>query len=383
MVNFPGRNGRRRRVLKEEVLAASSAHTSRQSAVSDDDCLEAPRYSDAAGVETHPQITDFIPRRYRTIGLLVAIGAITSATLGSLHYFSTEIATFAGLPTVRPFSAALPGSIAAWVAAVVVFWASVTCLLIYSIRRHRIDDFRGRYRVWLGASLACLLLSANSVTGMHQVIAHALSHIVGWTALRDGAVWWLAVAGAPLAWIGVRMLLDVRECRLAGVFVLGAITCYAASAVSHFGVIPQSDSETASIITGATLLFGHWLLFASTITYARFVILDAQGLVAVRKLAEKQLKSQQKDARRGKTASEATTFESKPSVLSVVNYAREKAAQSDADDEDRWVDGRRPERKKYSSYGEGDDDEESSSDSKLSKSDRKRLRKLKSQNRAA
>jgi hypothetical protein len=383
MVNFPGRNGRRRRVLKEEVLAASSAHASRQSAGSDDDYLEAPRYSDAAGVENHPQITDFIPRRYRTIGLLVAVGAVTTATLGSLDYFSTEIATFAGLPSVRPFSIALPGSIAAWASAVVLFLASLTCLLIYSIRRHRIDDFRGRYRVWLGASLACLLLSANSVTGMHQVIAHALSHIVGWTALRDGAVWWLAIAGAPLAWIGVRALLDVRECRLAGVFVLGAIACYVASAMSHFGVILQSDSETASIVTGATLLLGYWLLFASTITYARFVILDAQGLIAVRKLAEKQLRCQQKDARRGKTAGDATTVESKPSVLSVVNYAREKAAQADADDDDRWVDGRKPERKKYSSYDDEEDDEESSSGSKISKTDRKRLRKLKSQNRAA
>ena len=33
---------------------------------------DAPRYSDAAGVENHPQITDFVPRRYRTIALLRA-----------------------------------------------------------------------------------------------------------------------------------------------------------------------------------------------------------------------------------------------------------------------------------------------------------------------
>ena len=36
MVNFPGRNGRRRRVLNEEVLSASSAHVALR-AVADGD----------------------------------------------------------------------------------------------------------------------------------------------------------------------------------------------------------------------------------------------------------------------------------------------------------------------------------------------------------
>ena len=179
------------------------------------------------------------------------------------------------------------------------------------------------------------------------------------------------------------MLLDVKECRLAGVIVIGAIACYATSAVSHFGVIPQSDQETASIITGATMLFGHWLLFASVITYARFVILDAQGLVSIRKPAAKSSKAKQKVVKSGKAVSETTSSESQPSVLSVVNYTREKAAQAAAENDDRWVDGRKPERKSYSTYGDDEEEEDSSSGSKLSKSDRKRLRKLKAQNRAA
>ena len=52
--------------------------------------------------------------------------------------------------------------------------ASATCLLIYSIRRHRIDDFRGRYRIWLAASAACLVLSANSVAGLHSVLSDVI-----------------------------------------------------------------------------------------------------------------------------------------------------------------------------------------------------------------
>jgi hypothetical protein len=378
MVNFPGRNGRRRRVLNEEVRSASNSYAARQSATSDTGA-QAGRYSDAAGVENHPQITDFVPRRYRTIGMLVVSGVATAAVLGALHYFAQTVAVFAGLPTLRPFDLGAPGSIAAWISAVLLFVGSACCLVIYSIRRHRIDDIKGRYRVWLGASVACLVLSANSVAGLHQVVAHALSHFAGWTALRDGAVWWLAVVGLPLIWICIRAMLDVKECRLAATFVCAAAICYAASAASYFGLVPAMEQQHASLITGASILLGHWLVLASVLTYARFVILDAQGLIAARRPAAKRQTHKQEKA---KPASEPKPAESKPTVLSVVNYARNKASQADdAKDDDKWVDGRRPQRKSYDSYEEEDEDSEGGS--KLSKADRKRLRKLKAQNRAA
>ena len=56
-------------MLNEEALSASSAHTRACGPVTPDEPAEgAPRYSEAAGVEHHPQVTDFLPRRYRTIG---------------------------------------------------------------------------------------------------------------------------------------------------------------------------------------------------------------------------------------------------------------------------------------------------------------------------
>ena len=90
MVNFPGRD-RRRRVLKDEVLAASNNHSAMRAAA-DASADDAPRYSDAAGVENHPQVTDFIPRRYRTIAVLVLIGVGTTTVLAALDYFAGAIA---------------------------------------------------------------------------------------------------------------------------------------------------------------------------------------------------------------------------------------------------------------------------------------------------
>lgn len=373
MVNLPGRNGRRRRMLNEEVLAASGALAGRHRVVSDESAADAPRYSDAAGVEHHPQITDFVPRKYRTIGMLVTGGVATVALLGVLHYFAPVVAAI-GLPSLRPFDVSAPGSIAAWVGAVVLFIAAVTCLVVYSLRRHRIDDFRGRYRVWRSASVVCLLLSVNCVAGLHDVLAKSMSHFVGWTALRDGAVWWLAVAGVPMAWVGLRVLIDVRECRLSAVFACAAAALYAVAAGSYFGFVPTGEAENASLLTGAAMVLGHWMALASVVTYARFVVLDVQGLIPVRRAS-----AQQKRKRDVSDAShDEATDEPKPTVLNVAEYARKRAARGeDPEDAKRWVDGSRPERDSF------DDDEEVDGGSKMNKSDRKRMRKLKSQKRAA
>lgn len=379
MVNLPGRNDRRRRVLKEEVFSASSAHASAR-AMSDSGATSgAPRYSDAASVENHPQITDFVPRHYGTIALLVFIGVGLTATLAALHFFAMPIAVGSGMQSIAALDVMSYGSLSAWLAAIVLFLATSACLLTYSIRRHRIDDYRGRYRVWLGAALACLMVSANSVVGLHQIAADVLGHFTGWTALRGGAVWWLLLAGLPIGWITFRAMLDMRECRVAAMLLFTAVLCYAASALSFLGFAPTVEPRIASLIIGAPLLLGHWLMFAAVVVYARFVVLDAQGLVTVRRRSA--TKTYAKSATAKKPAQQSTAPAIKPGgVLAAAGYTRPvpQPAKTPAEP-GRWVDGSRPERERY----DDEDDNSPGDDRKLSKSERKQLRKLKAQNRAA
>jgi hypothetical protein len=383
MVNFPGRNGRRRRVLNEEVLSASSSHAVLRAFDRDDASREAPRYSDAAGVEHHPQVTDFVPRRYRTIGLLLLVGGLAASGLALLHYFAPAVAASVGSADVARFEINSPGHLAGWVEAITLLVASVTCALVYSIRRHRIDDIRGRYRIWLAASAACLVLSANSVAALHQVLAHSLGHATGWTALRGDAVWWLLVGGPPLAWIVARAIFDTLECRLAVSLLLAALLSYATSATSYFGLVAGLDQRSEPMITGTAILAGHWLLMLGIVSYARFVILDAQGLIAARPRVARKKKARAAKTEPGKSEPKPTTA-AVPTVLSAVGYSRRQQAdfsqRAEPRSSDQWVDGSRPERDPYD-----DDDEEDSDgdDRKLTKSERKRMRKMKTQGRAA
>jgi hypothetical protein len=364
-------------VLNEEVLSATSSQAVRRAAAGDAAGSPAPRYSDAAGVENHPQITDFVPRRYRMIVLLLLAGLTTAMILGGLHYFLPTIAASLG-GGVEPLDLAIAGSMADWVTAVVLLLATATCLLIYSIRRHRIDDYRGRYRVWFAASVACLVLSANSVAGLHNLLAQTLGHCTGWTALRSGAAWWLILAGPPLAWITVRAFFDLKECRLAASLIAGAFACYAIAAASYFGFIPAAEPRMETLLEGVSVLLGHWLVLAAATTYARYVVLDAQGLIA------RQAGSAKRRTEKPTAKSETQQASKTPAtVLSVAGYSRAKTLQiqpaKTPADSKSWIDGSRPERE---SYDDADDDD-SSGPSRLSKSERKRLRKLKAQNRAA
>ncbi|MCC7475366.1 MAG: hypothetical protein IT425_08220 [Pirellulales bacterium] len=379
MVNFPGRD-RRRRVLKDEVLSATSNRAaSAETREADDD---APRYSDAAAVENHPQITDFIPRRYRTIATLVLFGVGTTGSLAALDYLAVPIATAVGLRSTAVFDLSATGSIVTWLSAVVLALASAVCLLTYSIRRHRIDDFRGRYRVWRNAALVCLLLSANSVVGFHQVLADALSHLTGLSALREGAIWWIALAGIPMTWVALRTVVDVLECRLAAGMLLAAETCYTLSAATFLGLFRAADPRIDSIITGTSLLLGHWLALAASIAYARHVILDAQGLIPIRRRTVAAKTRVEPRAEKIADTPSSSATKAAPSASSTLTTMKSFIqANKSTEDTDRWVDGRT-----QSDRYDHDDDEESESsegDRKLSKADRKRLRKLKTQGRAA
>lgn len=375
MVNFPGRNDRRRRVLKEEVRSASGSRTTVRAALPDD----APRYSDAAGVENHPQVTDFVPRRYSTIALLGLFGVAATGMTAALHYFALPIAASRGMNSSAAFDLTARGNLTEWLAAVVLFMTSGFCVLTYSIRRHRIDDYRGRYRVWLAAALASLVLSANSVTGLHEVLSDVLTRATGWSALRAGAVWWMALAGLPLAWVFIRVLLDIRECRIAAALLAGAAACYGISAASFLGYGSAVEAQVQPMVTASVLLLAHWLLFTAIVANARFVVLDAQGLVTVRR-ASKAKRSESSAAKQAanKTAQSSATFGSTSATVNI-SRASVQTVKTPADSS-HWVDGSRFEREHY----DADEDEESSDgERKLSKSDRKKLRKIKTQGRAA
>ena len=215
----------------------------------DEPTADGPRYSEAAGVEHHPQVTDFLPRRYRSIWLTAIVGLATTAVVEALYWFALPAADKYGFDVATAFDLTAAGGVAGWLSGVLAAASAATCLLIYSLRRHRIDDIKGRYRIWLVAAVACTCLSLESVAPIHRLIAAAAAYHTGWTALRGHAAWWLALGGLPLAWVAVRAWLDARESRLAAATLAVAYLSFGVAIGSHLGFGPTLEPRGAVMLS--------------------------------------------------------------------------------------------------------------------------------------
>jgi hypothetical protein len=392
MANFLGRNGRRRRVLNEDALSASTNHIALHRLEADERSTDsAPRYSDAAGIEHHPQITDFLPRRYRSITLVAVAGFATTAAAVAFDWFAPSWIGRLGLADVAQPAFGAAEGLAAWLSAVLLMCSAVVCWVIHSLRRHRIDDIRGRYRIWLAAAIACVVMSADSVAPLHHLLAAMATHITQHGALRGHAAWWLALGGLPLGWIALRALMDAFESRLAASALLATFGCYGLSLASYLMSWPAESPAGEMVVTAGAQLFGTWMLLVGVVAYGRFVVLDVQGLVARerRPARRRKAKASEKEgmgtksalAGRGNGGGKSSEGGVAGSTSSIRAFRQNLNSSRHADEEPpsqtRWVDGSEPESDDY-----GDDDG-ARGDSKLSKSDRKRLRKLKAQHRAA
>lgn len=394
MSNSLSRGGRRRRVLNEEMVAASGTHAANASASTAQASVSAATYGEAAASENHARVSDFAPRRSGTLWFAGILGMVGVGTLAALDYFSPALTGRFGLEPVRALNMSAPGSLASWYASVVLLIASASCLLIYSLRQHKLADYRGRYRIWLWAALLGTALSVCSVTNLHSTLAALAAHFAGWTALPNHAAWWLIGGGLIYGWTGYRLLRDLWESRLArgGFLLTGMLLTVSLLTQLQVVTVPgyldsHLDSQVVALIPPVALLASEVSLLIAIAAYARFVILDADGLLVARKVFSSSSASKKTLAiAKGTTAKESaketreTSFTTaKQTTRSTSDTTKRRVAKAApkpavASRTIEWTDGSTPD----SDYGDDRPQKR-----KLSKSERKSLRKQKTQRRAA
>jgi hypothetical protein len=350
------RDGRRRRFLTDESRNTAGAQASL--AMNTVDSADAPRYGELASIEHHPQISDYVPRRKRAVLATLSGGALVAVAAEAISHGAASIA--AALPGVsaEQVSAQLAGGMIAWTSAIALLAVAGLARLIFSLRRHRVDDVRGRYRVWKWIAWGGLALSINAVIGLHAIVADAATAATGWSLTVAGAEWWLAPLALIGGWIAVRLALEIAESRISLAMLVIAGTCYVVGASGALGWAPAWLGGWHGALVTAVPLVAHAFALTSMMLFARYVVLDVQGLVDHAPRPAKKPKA--------KKAAESTA----PAAAAIIPAARREAApaiavRQPADDADE--DG-----------AEGDDVD----GRYLSKSERKRLRKQQ-QRRAA
>lgn len=228
-------------------------------------------------MDRQPQITDLIPRSPVTYVLLFLGGLAVVVGLEALYAWMPDLSSMTTDGQVASFDLDGEGSLAVWFSSAVLALASMTALIVYSVRRHKADDYHGRYRIWIWAALCWMMMSIDECASLHEGFKELMVRLSGHRVFGDGSVWWVAAYGLVLFTVGIRLLLEMRVCKSSTVALGATAICFGVAVATQVGVIlPEGNSQDVMVEEGCEMVGDLFLLMAMAL-HARFVILQAEG----------------------------------------------------------------------------------------------------------
>lgn len=275
------------------------------------------RYSAQALLERRVRVVDLIPIHWTSVAAYYLLGVVLIGLLATLHYYAAERLTFANLTSVN--------SLGGWLA-IIAFWtAAQGALVIYRIRRHRIDDYRGRYHVWLWSVALLGLAGIDLLVDFRTPLGQWIEATSGrqFADLENG--WALLVASVFYGLAMLRIVWEVRASRGALAVALLSMTALGTFVASKANLILWPEQLDPQLATCVLYLSGVCMLSMMLTQYARFVWMDAIGLIVPKAVAEteEQAEEEKKPAKSGRR---------RPTIVKKeAEAAAEEASDEDAD----------------------------------------------------
>ncbi len=279
---------RRRRVVIDEVSQKKDGPTAARKSLpaSSQSDSDSRNYTFGANRRNQLKTTDFIPKRFLSFGLLV----LTLLTVtGGINLLATQSANwhpFIGDAGVRSISLVGVGSLSSWFSSFLLIMTGLASLQIYALRQHRCDDYRGTYRLWLWLSLLFIIGSIHCIVDFGSVLANITEAVTRQPVA--GKIWALVTFKIfALSLLVVRGLFEVRESRGSFALVMIVWVAYSAATLLQIPAIRNSMVVDYQLCYGNMILFATATLLLSHLTYARFIYLHAHGLIKARTVIEK------------------------------------------------------------------------------------------------
>jgi len=284
------RDDRRRRLLSDEYYLGTRRRGlgTRSTKRSTFAGRKSENYGNAEFMEEHPRLTDLVPRRLPIFALLLLAGLTVIAGLEVLYGWMPELAGMTTDGRVAAFDLDGEGSLAVWFSSLTLLLAALVAVLVYTIRRYKTDDYQGYYRIWLWAAMCWLLMSIDETASLHEGFKEMMAACTGTRLYGDGSVWWVVPYFFVLGAVGSRLLIDMRPCRLSSAALITTAVCYAVAVAAQLGwILPESGARGVMLEEGAEMA-GNLMLLLAMGLHARYVILDAEGLLPARQSSPSQ-----------------------------------------------------------------------------------------------
>ena len=193
------RDQRRRKVFRDEASPEAENSPTPTNKTGKSDAI-AKAYSKAAVEETETRVADLIPTRPLGVCVLFLLGLTAIAGVQALHTFVADWSPVLGDSAASTFDVAARGSLNGWLSSLLLGIAAVLSTLIYVIRRHKMDDYGGRYRMWLWTAAGLTLLSINTIAGLHRAFDGLVVFLAGKTLLEFVPGWSLLLTWQRRYW---------------------------------------------------------------------------------------------------------------------------------------------------------------------------------------
>ena len=306
------RDERRRRVLLEETGVA--AEGDELAAAASEPVTESPsseparRYSEAALSPRQPRVIDLIPtRRWTNLVLLLSLLSSVAGLEGAYGYLALRQWPTGPLP-YGGLDLSTHGSVATWLTAAWLGISAVMGILTYQIRRYRVDDYRGRYRMWYWMVPMLLLGSVDAVAGIQQTVRTALLEIPGIPQYGNTLVVWFTAVAILVGGVGLRLAVEMRACRLAVGCLVLALACWATAGAIELQWLLPGQGVFQTMVTSSLMMTGPLALLMAICLNARHVHRDALGEI-LPKRARKVVKRKRKVRRTSEVADSGESAE--------------------------------------------------------------------------
>ncbi len=300
-------NQRRRRVVLEEVTQSARDASQVGDATMLADTGSSPDvagkpYSNSAQRRYQKKTTDLIPKRYRAVTLMIMLLVASVCGLNLLSAYSADWRDQLTASQIEAFALSGQGSLARWFVSFLLILSSLASLQLYALRQHRCDDYRGTYRLWGWLAVLFLLGSIQCSVDLLGLIHTAVASLVG-TLPGDRLVWLVTAKLLLLSALVVRGLFEVRVSRVA---LAGGLFAWIGFTTAIVLPIPSVGDRLAlelPLYYGNALLIGTSAVFFSVVMYARFVFLHSNGLLAAELVSTPKPEAvERKESRREKKA---------------------------------------------------------------------------------
>ena len=370
---------RRRRVLTEELLGtADSTNRSKKGRQS----VAARRarqavYGTPAFATTYPRVSDLIPQRLSVLALLLLAGITAIAGLEALYVWMGDLAAMTTDGRVAAMDLDGEGSLAAWFSSLLLGLAAAVAWFIYRVRRHRQDDYHGRYRIWAWTAFCLVVMSIDEAGSLHEGFKELMTAATGERLFGDGSLWWVMAYALVLGIIGLRLLMQLKANFVATLSAFAAAALYVVAVFTQLGLVwPDRGAQAVMLEEGCEMGGNLLLLFALTL-FARHVIFEAEG-----RLTERSKRRKASAGDRDSAQADAKS-DSRPARTTTKRKATDLDNQKQPDAAPATVASRKKRRKQAAAVAEPDeqdrrlDEAHDAGNRKLSKKERKALRRQK------